>query len=446
MTRPPGLPPRQGLYDPSLEHDSCGVGFVANIRGEKSHDVVRRGIQVLVNLTHRGATGADPDTGDGAGLLLQMPDGFLRKETKKLGFALPPPGGYASGLIFLAPDAEECRFQIEAIERAVAAQGQRVLGWRQVPVDPTRIGWIAREALPEMRQIFVGAEEGIGQDEFERRLYVLRRVAEKMVRARGGAQANAFHVTSLSSRTLVYKGLLLAHQIEGFYPDLTDSALDSALALVHQRYSTNTFPTWDLAQPFRYVAHNGEINTLRGNVNWMHAREGTLQSDLFGEELKKLFPVIIPGGSDTAQFDNVLELLVLAGRSLPHAMMMMIPEAWDGHEGMDEERRAFFEYHSYLLEPWDGPASIAFTDGRKIGAVLDRNGLRPSRYTVTRDGFVVMASEAGVLEIAPENVLKKGRLQPGRLFFVDTEQGRIIEDEEIKHELVRRRPYREWLD
>jgi len=445
MTRPPGLPPRQGLYDPSFEHDACGVGFVANIRGEKSHDVVRRGVQVLVNLTHRGATGSDPDTGDGAGLLLQMPDAFLRKEARRLGFGLPSPGAYASGLIFLARDAEERRFQVEAVERAVAAHGQRVLGWRNVPVDPTRIGWIAREALPEIQQIFVGAEEGLDQDEFERRLYVLRRVAENMVRARGGAQASAFHVPSLSSRTFVYKGLLLAHQIEGFYPDLTDSTLDSALALVHQRYSTNTFPTWDLAQPFRYVAHNGEINTLRGNVNWMHAREGTLQSDLFGDDLKKLFPVIIPGGSDTAQFDNVLELLVLAGRSLPHAMMMMIPEAWDGHEGMDEERRAFYEYHSYLLEPWDGPASIAFTDGRKIGAVLDRNGLRPSRYTVTRDGFVVMASEAGVLEIAPENVLKKGRLQPGRIFFVDTEQGRIIEDEEIKHELVRRRPYRQWV-
>src|SRR5215472_15983557 len=267
-----------------------------------------------------------------------------------------------------------------------------------------------------------------------------------MVRARGGAEANAFHVTSLSSRTLVYKGLLLAHQIEGFYHDLTDPALDSALALVHQRYSTNTFPTWDLAQPFRYVAHNGEINTLRGNVNWMHAREGTLQSDLFGDELKKLFPVIIPGGSDTAQFDNVLELLVLAGRSLPHAMMMMIPEAWDGHEGMDEERRAFFEYHSYLLEPWDGPASIAFTDGRKIGAVLDRNGLRPSRYYVTKDDLVIMASEVGVLDVPADRVLQKGRLQPGRMFLIDTEEGRIVADDELKHKIATEQPYRAWLD
>ena len=446
MTRAHGLPPRQGLYDPRFEHDSCGVGFVANIRGEKSHDVVRRGIQVLGNLAHRGATGADPDTGDGAGVLLQLPDGFLRREAAKRGFDLPAPGAFASGLVFLSRNTDAQRFQQSTLESSVTEHGQRVLGWRDVPVDPARIGWIARDAMPLIRQIFVAREDELPQDAFERRLYLLRRVAEHRVRARGGVEAKAFHVPSLSSRTFVYKGLLLAHQIEGFYPDLADSSLDSALALVHQRYSTNTFPTWDLAQPFRYIAHNGEINTLRGNVNWMHAREGTLQSDLFGDDLKKLFPVIIPGGSDTAQFDNALELLVLAGRSLPHAMMMMVPEAWDGHESMDEERRAFHEYHSCLMEPWDGPASMAFTDGRKIGAVLDRNGLRPSRYTVTRDGFVVMASEAGVLEIAPENVLRKGRLQPGRTFFVDTEQGRIIEDEEIKAELVRRKPYRRWVE
>jgi hypothetical protein len=297
-----------------------------------------------------------------------------------------------------------------------------------------------------IRQIFVGAADAsMPQDVFERRLYVLRSVAEHAVRARGGNAARAFHVPSLSTRTFVYKGLLLAHQIDGFYPDLADPVLDSAIALVHQRYSTNTFPTWDLAQPFRYVAHNGEINTLRGNVNWMHAREGTLASELFGPDLKRLFPIIRPGGSDTAQFDNALELLVLAGRSLPHAMMMMVPEAWDGHEGMDEERRAFYEYHSCLLEPWDGPASMTFTDGRKIGALLDRNGLRPSRYTVTKDGLVVMASEAGALPIAPENVLVHGRLQPGRIFFVDTEQGRILSDEEIKGDLVQRRPYRRWV-
>ncbi len=446
MTRPPGLPPQQGLYDPRQEHDACGVGFVVDVHGEKSHDVVRRGIEVLVNLTHRGATGADPDTGDGAGLLIQMPDDFLRREAERLGLALPAPGAYASGLVFLARDVAERAWQVETLERSVAEHGQRLLGWRDVPVDPARIGRIAREAMPVIRQIFVGAADGLAADAFERRLYLLRAVAENRVRARGGASASAFHVPSLSARTLVYKGLLLAHQIEGFYPDLAERSLGSALALVHQRYSTNTFPTWDLAQPFRYVAHNGEINTLRGNVNWMHAREGTLRSDLFGDELRKIFPVIKPGGSDTAQFDNALELLVLAGRSLPHAMMMMVPEAWDGNDGMDEERRAFYEYHSCLLEPWDGPASMAFTDGRRIGAILDRNGLRPSRYTVTKDGLVVMASEAGVLPIAPENVLKKGRLQPGRMFLIDTEQGRIIDDEEIKGELVRRHPYRRWVE
>ena len=446
MTRAPGLPPQQGLYDPRQEHDACGVGFVVDVRGEKSHGVVRQGIEVLVNLTHRGATGADPDTGDGAGVSIQMPDDFLRREAGRLGLALPAPGAYACGLVFLAQDPAECAWQAEALERSVAEHGQRLLGWREVPVDPARIGRIAREAMPVIRQIFVGAAEDLDPDAFERRLYLLRAVAENRVRARGGPGARSFHVPSLSARILVYKGLLLAHQIDGFYPDLADGSLCSALALVHQRYSTNTFPTWDLAQPFRYVAHNGEINTLRGNVNWMHAREGTLRSECFGDELRKVFPVIKPGGSDTAQFDNALELLVLAGRSLPHAMMMMVPEAWDGHDEMDQERRAFYEYHSCLLEPWDGPASMAFTDGRRIGAILDRNGLRPSRYTVTRDGLVVMASEAGVLPIAPENVLKKGRLQPGRMFLIDTEQGRIIDDEEIKGELVRRHPYRRWVE
>jgi len=445
MNRAPGLPPRQGLYDPAFEHDACGVGFVVNIRGEKSHDLVRRGIQVLVNLTHRGATGADPDTGDGAGLLLQLPDAFLRREMVRQGRELPAPGRYAAGLVFFAQDPDERAFQGDAVERSVTEHGQRVIGWRDVPVDPARIGWLAREAMPFIRQLFVGAEDGLGEEAFERKLYVIRRSFENRIRAKGGAQARAFHVPSLSCRTIVYKGLLLAHQIDGFYPDLQDNELESAIALVHQRYSTNTFPTWDLAQPFRYLAHNGEINTLRGNVNWMHAREGTLQSELFGEDLRKLFPVITAGGSDTAQFDNAFELLHLSGRSLPHAMMMMIPEAWDGHELMSPERKAFYEYHSCLMEPWDGPASIAFSDGRKVGAVLDRNGLRPSRYTVTKDGFVVMASEAGVLEIAPENVLRKGRLQPGRMFFVDTEQGRIIEDEELKESLVRRKPYATWL-
>ncbi len=442
MTRPAGLPSKQGLYDPAFEHDACGVGFVAHVRGEPSHDVVRRGIEVLVNLTHRGAAGSDPETGDGAGLLLQTPDAFLRGEARRLGLDLPEPGRYAAGMVFLSSQASEREWQEATLERVVAEEGQRVLGWRDVPVDPSRIGRIAREALPTIRQVFVAAAADLEGDAFERKLYVIRRLAENRIRSRGVP----FHAPSFSSRTIVYKGLLLAHQIEGFYADLADRSFQSALALVHQRYSTNTFPTWELAQPFRYLAHNGEINTLRGNVNWMHAREGTSRSDLFGPDLAKLFPICTAGASDSAIFDNALEFLFLSGRSLPHAVLMMIPEAWDGHESMDADRRAFYEYHSFLMEPWDGPASIAFTDGRKIGAVLDRNGLRPSRYVVTRDGLVVMASEVGVIDVEPEQVLKKGRLQPGRIFFVDTEQGRIVEDEEIKAELVRRRPYRQWIE
>jgi len=433
------VPGRQGLYDPRHEHDACGVGFVANIRGERSHALIHRGIEVLVRLEHRGACGCDPDTGDGAGVLIQLPDRFLRREADALGFELPAAGAYASGMVFLDRDAGE--WQIGALERAVADEGQRLLGWRDVPVDPSAIGWQARDAMPRIRQIFVGAGRDLDQDAFERKLYVIRRTFENAAARHGGF----FHVPSLSSRTFVYTGMLISGQIESFYPDLTDPDLESAMALVHSRYSTNTFAAWDLAQPFRYLAHNGEINTLRGNRNYMHAREGTLRSDRFGDDLAKLYPVMREGDSDSAQFDQALEFLCLSGRELPEAVLMTIPEAWENHAEMSEERRAYYEYHSFLMEPWDGPASIAFTDGRKIGAVLDRNGLRPSRWIVTRDGFVVMASEVGVMDVEPANVLRKGRLQPGRIFFVDLEQGRIVEDEEIKADYVSRRPYGEWV-
>jgi glutamate synthase domain-containing protein 2/glutamate synthase domain-containing protein 1/glutamate synthase domain-containing protein 3 len=442
MTRH-GLPPRQGLYDPALERDACGVGFVANIRGEKSHELVHQGIQVLEKLEHRGACGCDPETGDGAGILIQLPDRFLRQEAAKLGIELPAPGRYASGMIFLAQDVGARQRQEALFQEIVAAEGQRFLGWRDVPVHPERIGRIAREAMPAIRQVFVAAADALDEDAFDRKLYVIRRVFENRVKELG-----AFcYVPSLSPRTFVFTGMLMATQIEPFYPDLTDPAVESALALAHSRYSTNTFPTWDLAQPFRYMAHNGEINTLKGNRSAMRAREGTLRSALFGEEdLRKLYPIMKEEASDSAQFDNVLEFLCLAGRELPEAMLMMIPEAWENHAEMDEERRAFYEYHSFLMEPWDGPASIAFTDGKKIGAVLDRNGLRPSRWIVTRDGLVVMASEVGVLDVPPERVLRKGRLQPGRIFFVDLEAGRIVEDEEVKARYVARHPYRDWVE
>jgi glutamate synthase domain-containing protein 2/glutamate synthase domain-containing protein 1/glutamate synthase domain-containing protein 3 len=432
----------QGLYHPSQEHDACGVGFVADIRGRRSHEVVHQGVEVLVNLEHRGACGCDPETGDGAGILVQLPDRFLREAAAKLGFELPEPGRYASGLVFLSKDAAEREWQAEAFERAVAAEGQRFLGWREVPTEPAAIGRVARESMPAIRQVFVAAAPGLDQDAFERELYVLRRVFEAEVAGRPGFA----YVPSLSSRTLAYTGLLMASQMERFYRDLADPALESALALVHSRYSTNTLGAWDLSHPFRYLAHNGEINTLRGNRNAMRAREGTLRSELLGADLRKLYPIMREAASDSAQFDNVLEFLCLTGRELPEAILMMIPEAWENHPRMDPDLRAFYEYHSFLMEPWDGPASIAFTDGRKIGAVLDRNGLRPSRWIVTEDGLVVMASEVGVLDVPPEKVARKGRLQPGRIFFVDLEAGRIVEDEEVKARYVAKHPYRRWVE
>jgi len=412
------LPYRQpGLYDPSFEHDACGVAFVARLDGAPSHETVERALVALANLEHRGAAGADKDTGDGAGILVQIPDAFFR--------ALIPglPRVYGVGTCF----GERC----EAIEEAIAAEGQDLICWRDVPFDDAHVGRTARSAMPRIRQFVVGAN-GLEGDAFERKLYVIRRVAEL-------AAGPELVIPSLSSRTLVYKGMLTAPQLARFYPDLRDHRFESALALVHSRFSTNTFPSWELAHPYRMIAHNGEINTLRGNVNWMRARESQLASKLFGDDLAKVLPVIRPGGSDTATFDNVLELLVLAGRSLPHALMMMIPES---QPTMDLQ--GFYAYHQCLMEAWDGPAAIAFTDGRVIGATLDRNGLRPGRWYETDDGWVVLASETGVLDDAPERIVRKGRLQPGKLFLVDLDRGRIVPDEEIKREIATRKPYAQW--
>ncbi|MFH0908052.1 MAG: glutamate synthase large subunit [bacterium] len=442
-----GLPGKQGLYDPAYEHDACGVGMVCNLRGAKSHDVIQKALQILMNLSHRGACGCDEKTGDGAGILFQMPDKFLRKIAGDLRIRLPEETAYASGLVFLPRDPTERSYCMKTFERVIRDEGQEFLGWRNVPQQNEVLGALAHAVEPEIRHLFIGRGKGIkDQAHFERKLYVLRKVMEKHVRESSLKEKRFFYVPSLSSRTIVYKGLMLADQIEPFLTDLTDPDLESAMALVHQRYSTNTFPTWDLAQPFRFLCHNGEINTLRGNVNWLTARQRVFYSPLFGDDLRKLFPIATPGASDSAILDNAIELLYHSGRSLPHAVSMLIPEAWQNHATMSDEKKAFYQFHACLSEPWDGPASIPFSDGTCVGAVLDRNGLRPSRYTVTKDGFVIMGSETGVLEIDPANVAQKGRLQPGRMFLVDMSKGRIVEDEEIKHELATRQPYRTWLN
>jgi glutamate synthase domain-containing protein 2/glutamate synthase domain-containing protein 1/glutamate synthase domain-containing protein 3 len=440
-----GLPEAQGLYDPRNEHDACGIGFVANIRGHKSHEIILKGIQVLVNLTHRGACGCDPETGDGAGVTIQVPHKFFARECSKLGFTLPPEGEYGVGMTFLPVERGQ-RLQCEGIlERIVQEEGLKVLGWRDTPIDGSAIGRVARNSQPYIQQIFVGRGHGMTEDALERKLYVVRKRAEAEVAKSDLPDKGFFYIPSLSARTIVYKGLLLAPQIANFYGELSDPDVMSALCLVHQRFSTNTFPTWQLAHPFRYIAHNGEINTLRGNVNWMHARQSILASPLFGDDIKKLFPIIQPGGSDSAAFDNALELLYLSGRSMAHSMAMLIPEAWAANPHMNPQKRAFYEYHASLMEPWDGPAAIAFTDGRVIGATLDRNGLRPARYKVTKDGLVIMASETGVLPVKPEDVLMKGRLQPGKMLLVDTVEGRIVADRELKQHLYGRNPYQLWL-
>jgi glutamate synthase (ferredoxin) len=436
-----------GLYDPQQEHDACGVGFVVDIKGRKSHEIVRKALQVLKNLQHRGACGCEANTGDGAGILMQMPDKFLRTVAPG---ELPPAGDYGAGLVFLPREPEHRAALEQLIAGIVAEEGQILLGWRDVPTDDSPVGPSAVAVEPVFRHVFIGkrrVEDAGSSSAFERKLYVIRKriehAADKLEMP--PAVKKCFYFVCLSSKTLIYKGMLTASQIETMFPDLTDRHVESALALVHQRFSTNTFPSWPLAHPYRFIAHNGEINTLTGNINWMRAREGLLESTVLGDDLKKVLPVIREGGSDTATFDNVLEFLVMTGRSLPHAILMMIPEPWQNHETMPPELKAFYEYHSSLMEPWDGPASIAFTDGTVIGAVLDRNGLRPSRYYVTTDDLVIMASEVGVLDIPPENIVLKERLHPGRIFLVDTARGKIVSDDEIKRELASEHPYKEWL-
>ena len=422
------------------------MGFIVNIKGRKSHDIIRKGITILENLTHRGATGSDPLTGDGAGILIQMPDAFFRKECAKINIDLPEAGFYGAGLVFLPVNLEDRNACEEWFEHIIREEGLEFLGWRDVVHDSSKIGKVAASVEPEFKHIFIGRGKDIEDSlAFERKLYVVRKRIEKMVRESNLTEKHYFYVCSLSSRTIVYKGQLMAEQVSLFYKDLDDEDMVSCLAMVHSRYSTNTFPSWPLAHPYRMMCHNGEINTLRGNINFMHAREMLFHSKLFGEDTNKILPIITPNASDSATFDNVLEMLVLCGRSLPHAVMMMIPEAWSGHESMDEEKKAFYEYHSCLMEPWDGPAWIAFCDGRYIGSVLDRNGLRPGRYLIAKNDIVIMASEAGVLEVPDEDVIKKGRLQPGKMFLIDTEEGRLIEDSEIKHFYSSRKPYGKWL-
>ena len=428
-----------GLYDPTYEHDACGLGFVARIDGRRTRETVEEGLEVLHNLEHRGTTGRDPETGDGAGILTQIPDGFFRKACGGLGIELPAEGCYGVGMLFESGEVEGlgCEGRLAEI---CAEEGHDLLGFRDVPVVPEAVGKVACSVMPRIRQFFIA---GRGGDEaaFERKLYVIRRRLHKAVE-----DSHACYVVSLSSKTVIYKGLLKGQQLSRFYPDLTDAAFASAIALVHERFSTNTLGSWELAHPYRYIAHNGEVNTIRGNINWMRARESRLHSELFGEDLEKLSPVILPGQSDSASFDNALELLHLAGRSLPHAVAMMIPEAWENDELMDPERRAFYQYHSALMEPWDGPAAVAFTDGRLVGATLDRNGLRPARYSVTRDGRVIMASEDGALRVPAEDVIERWRLQPGKMLVVDTERCELLHDEDVKRPLYGRRPYRAWLE
>ncbi|GBE08481.1 ferredoxin-dependent glutamate synthase 1 [bacterium BMS3Abin11] len=441
------LPPRQGLYDPKNEHDSCGVGFVADIKGRKSHLIIEQGLEILRNLTHRGAVGADKFAGDGAGILMQLPDSFLRSACAEINITLPDEGSYGVAMVFLPPHQATAASCIKMIESFVQQEGQVLLGWRDVPVDNAGLGHTVLPTEPGIRQLFVGKGSNCkDQNAFERKLFIIRKQIENSVVEADMPVGKAFYIASMSSRTLLYKGMLLANQVGSFYKDLNDTRMESSLALVHQRFSTNTFPTWDLAQPFRMIAHNGEINTLRGNVNWMAARRHSMASEVFGDDLEKIWPLIDENQSDSACFDNALELLVLGGYSMSHAMMMLIPEAWSGNPLMDDKRRAFYEYHAALMEPWDGPAAVAFTDGRQIGATLDRNGLRPARYLITEDNLVLMASEMGVLDIPEEKIVKKWRLQPGKMFLIDLEQGRIIDDEELKSELSNAYPYQEWLD
>ena len=419
---------------------------IADIRGRKSHDIVAKAILAVRNLAHRGACGCDPNSGDGAGILMQIPHKFFARACACVGIHLPMPGDYGLAMVFLPVEDAEREYCQSLFERTVQEEGQSVLGWRKVPTDNTCLGPVARSAQPMICQLFIGRHSAEDQDAFERKLYVIRKHVEKAVRESMLSQKNYFYVPSCSSRTVVYKGMLKSSQIDIFYPDLTDPDTESALAVSHQRFSTNTLPCWDLAHPFRYIAHNGEINTLQGNRNWMNARQSMMESSLFGDDLKKLFPILPPNGSDTATLDSAVEFLVMGGRSLPHALMMLIPEPWYGHEGMSPEKRAFYEYHASLIEPWDGPALVAFSDGVRIGAVLDRNGLRPARYVITKDDLFVLASEVGVLDLPPDHIVAKGRLQPGKMLLVDTDLKRMIDDKETKQLISTQNPYRSWLD
>jgi glutamate synthase domain-containing protein 1 len=437
---------KNGMYDATFEHDACGMGFVADVKGRKSRSIIDKGLDILKNLQHRGAVGADPETGDGSGILIQMPDEFIRKVAAERKIKLPAEGKYGVGMMFLPQDPIRRKAVENIVEKIVVDENQRFLGWRDVPVNTSVPGKGARATQPFIRQCFIGAAKNISnQDEFERKLYAIRRIIDHRVRAELDCDRSEYYVPSFSSKTLVYKGMLLAPQLTAFYKDLADKDMKSAMTMLHLRFSTNTFPTWDLAHPFRMIAHNGEINTLRGNKNWMAARQHVMESPYFGKDLKRMLPIIMEGQSDSATFDSVLELLVMSGRSVPHAMMMMIPEAWSKNDLMDPDRKAFYEYHATMMEPWDGPAAVVFTDGNIVGATLDRNGLRPSRYVVTKDGLVVLTSEAGTFSVDAENVERKGKLQPGRMFILDLKQGRIIEDEEVKKEIVTKKPYRKWV-
>src|SRR4051812_24738504 len=438
-----GLPAAQGLYDPRFEHDACGLGFVATLNKQASHDVVKQALEILVNLTHRGAAGCDPCTGDGAGILLQIPHDLYTSADKGVrGFTLPALGDYAVAMCFFAQNPARRRRQEAILESAVEHHGQRLLGWRDVPIDPVAIGPVARESMPVVRQLFIGREQT--STTFEQQLYLIRKRAGR--RAHEELGMDDFYIASASSKSVVYKGLMLAEQVAAFYPDLSDPRCTSRLAMVHSRFSTNTFPSWERAHPFRLISHNGEINTLSGNRAWMSAREALLHSEVFGEAIADFKPIMRPGGSDSAALDNVVDFLVASGRSLPHVMMMLIPKAYANDPDMSDEEKAFYAYHGCLVEPWDGPAAVAFTDGVQVGAMLDRNGLRPAKYAVTSDGLVVLASEFGVLPLDPARIVQKGRVQPGKMFLVDTDAGRVISDEEIKHHVATQKPYREWLE
>src|SRR5574341_1275697 len=446
------VPQAQGLYSPQHEHDSCGVGFIVQLKGVKSHKIIEDGILALEHLNHRGACGCEVNTGDGAGVLIQIPHAFFMHQCAKLNIRLSEPGHYGVGLFFASRNERARNQAMTIFSMIVEEERQHLLGWREVPTNNASLGATALAAEPPMYHVFIARHPDVADDDaFERKLYVIRKRFEIAMQRFGVPDAESFYFASLSCRTLVYKGMLMATQLREYFPDLSDRRMQSALCMFHSRFSTNTFPSWKLAHPYRMISHNGEINTLRGNINWMRARESLFESPLFedpsvpGAGIRRILPIIDEKGSDTACFDNALEMLTMTGRSLPHAVMMMIPEPWDGHESMSQEKKDFYEYHSCLMEPWDGPASIAFTDGRTIGAVLDRNGLRPSRYYVTKDDRVIMASEVGVLPIEPENVLHKGRLQPGRMFLIKLDEGRIVDDAELKHTMATEKPYGEWL-